>query len=56
MLYCKSFEHAYFVSLPHGAMGWPAVCDCGIHWPNSILFENVIIVDDNTFVLRKIEL
>ena len=19
-----------FVALPHGAVGWPAVCDCGI--------------------------
>ena len=24
---------------PHSAMpGWPAVCDCGISWPYSIIF------------------
>ena len=22
-----SLDYAYFVTLPHGAMGWPAVCD-----------------------------
>ena len=27
MLYGKSLDYAYFVSLPHGGMGWPAVCD-----------------------------
>ena len=22
----------FYVALPHGAMGWSAVCDCGILW------------------------
>ena len=26
----------FFVSLPHGAMGWSAVCDCGISWSYSL--------------------
>ena len=26
------------VSLPHNAMGWPAVHDCGIHWSYSLTF------------------
>ena len=47
--------YAYFVSFPHGAMGWPAVCEYGISWPYSIIFETIIIVDDNTIVLHKIE-
>ena len=39
ILYCKSLDYAYYVSLPHGAMpGWPAVCDSGISWPYSIIF------------------
>ena len=24
------------VSLPHGAVGWSAVCDCGISWSYSL--------------------
>ena len=52
ILYCNSLDYAYFVSLPHGAMGRPAVCDCGISWPYSIIFETIIIVDDNTIVLH----
>ena len=24
--------------LPHGAVGWSAVCDCGISWSNSLTF------------------
>ena len=40
ILYCKSLDYANFVSLPHAAMpGWPAVCDCGISWPYSIILE-----------------
>ena len=35
-------------------LGWPAVCDCGISWPYSIIFETVIIVNDNTIVLNNI--
>ena len=56
ILYCKSLGYVYFATLPHGAMGWPAVCDCGISWPYSIIFETIIIFDDNTIVLHKIEL
>ena len=26
------------VSLPHGALGWSAVCDCGISWSYSLTF------------------
>ena len=29
--YCKSF-----VTLPHGAVGWSALCDCGISWSYSL--------------------
>ena len=51
-LYCNSLDCAYFVSLPHGAMpGWPAVCDCAISWPYSIIFGTIIMV-----VLHKIGL
>ena len=47
----------YFASLPHGAMlSWPAVCNCGITWPFSVIFGTIIIVDENTIVLHKIEL
>ena len=27
-----------FVSLPHGAVGWSVVCDCGISWSYSLTF------------------
>ena len=32
-----------YVSIPHGAVGWPAVSECGISWSYSlfILFNNV---------------
>ena len=51
ILYCKSLDYAYIVSLPHGAMlGWPAVCNCVISWPYSIIIKTIIIVDDNTIV------
>ena len=26
------------VSLPHNAMGWSAVCDCGFSWSYSLTF------------------
>ena len=26
------------VALPHGALGWSAVCDCGISWLYSLTF------------------
>ena len=44
-------------SLPHSAMGWPAVCD-NWHFLAILLsfFETIIIVDDNTIELHKIEL
>ena len=25
-----SFDRLYSVSLPHGAVGWSTVCDCGV--------------------------
>ena len=31
--YCK-----YYVASPHGAMGWSAVCDCGISWSYPLTF------------------
>ena len=30
--------------------------DCDISWPYSIIFETIIIVDDNTIVLNNIKL
>ena len=57
ILYCNSLDYAYFVSLPNGAMrGWPAVCDCGFSWSYSFIFGTIIIVDNNTIALHKIEL
>ena len=29
-----------YMCLPLGAMGWSAVCDCGISWPYSLIFFN----------------
>ena len=34
-----SFDCNYSVSLPHGALGWSVMCDCGISCSFS-LFEN----------------
>ena len=39
ILYCKSLAYAYFVPLPHSAMGWNAVCNYGISWPLFIIFK-----------------
>ena len=36
--------------------GWAAVCGCGISSPYSIIFGTIIIVDDKTIALHKIEL
>ena len=33
--YCKCS-----VALPHGAVGWSAVCDCGIYRPYLLTFSN----------------
>ena len=27
-----------YVTLPHGAVGWSAVCECGISWSYSLTF------------------
>ena len=34
--FLMSFDCKCFVSLPHGAMGWSVVCDCGISWSYSL--------------------
>ena len=34
--YCKCF-----VALPHGGMGWSAVCDCGISCSYSLNFGRI---------------
>ena len=34
-LCCTRGVCAYSVSFPHDAVGWSAVCDCGISWSNS---------------------
>ena len=31
--YCECY-----VTLPHGTVGWSAVCDCGISWSYSLTF------------------
>ena len=30
ILFLLSCDSKYSVTIPHGAMGWPAVCDCDI--------------------------
>ena len=59
-MYCKSLDYAFFVSLPHGAMpgvGLQSVIVAFLGHTLS-LFETtcIIIVDDNTIVLHKMEL
>ena len=34
-MYCY---HKCSVAVPHGAVGWSAVCDCGISWSYSLTF------------------
>ena len=34
-----------FFTLPHGTLGWPAVCDCGISW--SYLFFYIDLHSEN---------
>ena len=44
--YCKCF-----VALPHGAMGWSEVCDCGISRSYSLTF---CVLENDTFFLLSI--
>ena len=30
VVFLVSYDCYYSVALPHGAMGWPEVCDCGV--------------------------
>ena len=39
------------VFLPHGVMGWPAVCNCDIPWSYSFVFCDVVL-----FVLPSLEI
>ena len=32
------------MSLRHGAVGWSAVCDCGIFWSYSLTFRTIYLV------------
>ena len=32
----------FSVFLPYGTVGWPVVCDCGIHWSYSFKPQHVI--------------
>ena len=32
---------ACYVALPHGVMGWSAVCDCGIFRSYSLIFLTI---------------
>ena len=32
------------MALPHGAMGWSAVCDCGISWSYSLFVLNIFVL------------
>ena len=34
------------MSLPHAAVGWSAVCDCGISWSYSLVFCPMIAQQD----------
>ena len=44
------------VCVRHGAMGWPASVIMAFLGHTLSFFETIIIVDDNTIVLHKIEL
>ena len=37
-VYLQSCDCKCFASLPHGVVGWSAVCDCGIFW--TLMFKN----------------
>ena len=37
-VYLQSCDCKCSVSLPHGVVGWSAVCDCGIFW--TLRFKN----------------
>ena len=46
-----SLDCWFSVALPHGAVGWSAVCDCGISWSYSLTFSPGIQWG-NVFIVR----
>ena len=43
------------MALPHGAVGWYAVCDCGISWSYSLAFKPVVRIDlGNEFISTRV--
>ena len=36
----KNIAILKYVAPPHGALGWSAVCECGISWSYSLTFRN----------------
>ena len=47
LTYFIAFRKSYYckcpVVLPHGAMGWSVVCDCGISWSYSLRFVSFLV-------------
>ena len=39
------------MSLPRGAVGWPAVCDFGISWSHSLIRPELKLIGDSSVVL-----
>ena len=37
IVFLLSCSYNCYISLPHGAMGWSVVCDCGISWSYLLL-------------------
>ena len=38
-MYCNCYCS---VALPHGAVGWSAVCDCGIFWSYAFFYYSIL--------------
>ena len=41
------------MTLPHYAVGWSAVCDCGISWSYSLTFLILTMLDETAGAVRK---
>ena len=48
-----AFECLFSVALPHGAVGWSAVCGCRISWSYSLTFNNIHVLCNCEKMMRK---
>ena len=52
VLLCSTYDVVFLVlqlSLPHGAVGWSAVCSCSISWPRG--YKTFFVFNSTEYIL-----